>query len=159
MSYKSSTVHPASATKSILAKAVKIASLMFDAGSGLLRYWLDKEPSAVSGEGLSTKTEDSDDFAAVTASLDMEAIPEYASTIRRSRILPQRNNVTPWSFDCIVEASPLHGSYNILFPILFGDTVKWLLKVPADGHSETWNEAAARNLGSYISEPFLLQFQ
>ena len=119
-----------------------------------MKYWLHKIPLAAREEAFSINTGETDDFEAVTATLDMEAIPDYVSTVRRSRMPLEPSEITPWTFDCTVEASALHGSYNILFPILFGDTAKWLLKVPADGHSEAWNEAAARNLGSYISESF-----
>ena len=133
----------------ILAKAVKVASSVFDAGSCVVKRWLRKEHSKEKDTNVQTAATDMSDFAAVTAILNFEAIPEYASSVRRSRISSREIEATPWAFECTVESPPLHGSYNILFPILFGDTTKWLLKVPSA--VESWNDAAAHNLRSEAS--------
>ncbi|KAI9792501.1 MAG: hypothetical protein M1833_001080 [Piccolia ochrophora] len=41
---------------------------------------------------------------------------------------------------------PLFGSYHILFPVTFGDGVRWLLKVPTNGTRHHFDDAAARAL-------------
>lgn len=113
----------------------------------MVKRWLRKDESEAD-DACNCSINSIDDFRAVTASLDYEAIPEYVSSIRRSQVSRQRNETTPWSFECTVESPPLHGSYNILFPVMFGDGSKWLLKVPCDGHEKSWNESAAQSLRS-----------
>ena len=90
-------------------------------------------------------------FAPVLANLVAERIQDYASYIRRSRIGFKQYEVTPWSFECTMSLKPLYGSYNILFRLIFGDNVEWVLKVPSAGHAECWDDMAARTLRTEVS--------
>ncbi|KAL8649349.1 MAG: hypothetical protein Q9210_004458 [Variospora velana] len=58
-------------------------------------------------------------------------------------------------FSSKVIMSPLHGSYNILFPIQFRDRVQWLLKIPANGSNDQWDEASAE---AHTSEAMTMKF-
>ena len=143
-SHTSSFGGQAISTTCIFAKAVQVASAAFGAGACLVKRWLQKDHSKRRDSYVQMAATDMNDFAAVIAILNFSAIPEYVSSVRRSQVSSREIETTPWAFECTVESPPLHGSYNILFPILFGDTSKWLLKVPADVQS--WDDAAANNL-------------
>ena len=145
-SHTSSLGGEVTSTTCILMKAVELASSAFDAGACLMKRWLQKDDQKKKETSIRTAATDVSDFAAVTATLNFSAIPEYVSSVRRSQISSQQIEAIPWAFECTVESPPLNGSYNILFPILFGDTSKWLLKVPSDVQS--WDDAAANNLRS-----------
>lgn len=54
---------------------------------------------------------------------------------------------TPSPFGCVVKA-PHQGSYNIAYPIEFDDGVRWIIKIPAIGHTRTWDNLAADALTS-----------
>ena len=93
-------------------------------------------------------------FAPVLTNARLDTLPEYACNIRRS-VLSQDPNNSVQHIDrvcdlgsCRMESPPLYGSYNILFPIRFGDGVKWIVKIPAAGDSERWDQSAARALES-----------
>ncbi|KAL8932710.1 MAG: hypothetical protein Q9216_006718 [Gyalolechia sp. 2 TL-2023] len=51
---------------------------------------------------------------------------------------------------CKVVMSPLHGSHNILLPVRFRDGARWLLKIPANGSFDRWDEQSARSLASEV---------
>ena len=136
-------------TTCILMKAVKVASSAFDAGACFVKRWLQRDHWKERDTSVQIAATNMSDFVAVTATLNFSAIPDYASSVRRSQISSRQNETTPWAFECTVETPPLHGSYNVLFPILFGDTSKWLLKVPFD--VQYWDDAAANNLRSEAS--------
>ena len=70
------------------------------------------------------------EFRTVLASLRFEAITGYVTSIRLSQVSsPQLYDVDPESYECRAESPPLHGSSNILFPIIFGDGTKWQVKL------------------------------
>ncbi|KFA78823.1 hypothetical protein S40288_05487 [Stachybotrys chartarum IBT 40288] len=50
--------------------------------------------------------------------------------------------------DLPVLGFPLHGSYNIVFPLYFPDGVKWMLKIPHNGAPSQWNRTSAQDLTS-----------
>ncbi len=89
-------------------------------------------------------------FAPVLARVRLDALPEYASSIRKSGLLQDAQN-SPQYIDEVcdtsqvtIESPPLYGAYNILFPIRFADGARWILKVPAAGGSEArWDNSAA----------------
>lgn len=90
-------------------------------------------------------------FAPVLARVRLDALPEYASSIRRSGLLQDAQN-SPQYIDGVcdtsqvtIESPPLYGAYNILFPVRFDDGARWILKVPAaDGSEARWDNSAAR---------------
>ncbi len=54
-------------------------------------------------------------------------------------------------FSCkVMLTAAHHGSYNVLFTIRFLDGVQWLLKIPANGTFDTWDEDSAQALTSEV---------
>ncbi|KAL8898807.1 MAG: hypothetical protein Q9207_006520 [Kuettlingeria erythrocarpa] len=54
-------------------------------------------------------------------------------------------------FSCkVMLAAAHHGSYNVLFTIRFLDGVQWLLKIPANGTFDAWDEDSAEALTSEV---------
>ena len=96
-------------------------------------------------------------FAPVLKNINTSVIQEYASCIRRARMPSQQYEVTPWLFVCTTDREPLHGSSNILFPLCFGDGVRWLFKVPYTGYDTSWDDMASRALTSEVSTMRLLR--
>jgi len=94
-------------------------------------------------------------FAPVLARVRLDALPEYASSIRRSGLLQDPQNSSQYideackTSQITIESPPLYGAYNILFPVRFADGARWILKIPAAGGSEArWDSSAARALES-----------
>ena len=56
---------------------------------------------------------------------------------------------------CIVHPSPMNGTYNITFELQFSDGVRWILKVPMDGHGDSFQPV---NQQALISEARTMQF-
>ena len=93
-------------------------------------------------------------FAPVLESLKLDAVPGFACRIRQGMSAGDSVNRLQQTTEeccvstCKVDLQPMYGSYNILFPIQFGDGLKWILKIPAAGVSERWDQSAARALES-----------
>lgn len=94
-------------------------------------------------------------FAPVLARVRLDALPQYATSIRRSGLLQDPQNSLQYIIEACgtsqvtIESPPLYGGYNILFPVRFADGARWILKVPAAGGSEArWDDSAARALKS-----------
>ena len=137
----------AKAIGSVAAKLITAGSKAVDAGM----RWITTKSKDEANDSQHDDTDEVEadplqDFRLVVANLDIAAVEEYASSIRRSRASSQQYDVTPWSFECEAIMPPLHGSFNILYPLLFGDGEKWLFRVPAAGHAEAWDDMAARSL-------------
>ncbi|KAM0796934.1 kinase-like domain-containing protein, partial [Usnea florida] len=49
---------------------------------------------------------------------------------------------------CTVNSTPFSGSYNIVFAIEFTDGVVWMLKIPSNGHGQSFDELASKALVS-----------
>ncbi|KAK4244533.1 hypothetical protein C7999DRAFT_17212 [Corynascus novoguineensis] len=82
-------------------------------------------------------------FRPILAVVRLDAIPEMATKILSSKHPKGRLAYPP------VVGAPLHGSYNILFPIEFRDQgIRWLLKIPINGIPEHWNTLCADELES-----------
>lgn len=87
-------------------------------------------------------------FAPLLASIKIDLVPDLASSIRKLKqhnLLKDENIGTP-SAECPVVSSPLFGSYNVAFPIVFSDGTRWILKVPAKGYQDHWCQVSARSL-------------
>ena len=83
--------------------------------------------------------EDLDRFGKVLRTINIDNLPEFASSIRQFGHSSTGNNSTlpktePCSISCKVIIPPLCGSYHIVFPIEFADGMKWMLKVSANGN-------------------------
>lgn len=88
-------------------------------------------------------------FQPVLASIHLERLPDFATSIRRRQQnikIGEAPDAEDRSIRCSILSPPLSGSFNILFPIQFEDGLRWLLKVPAIAHPGRWDEMAARAL-------------
>ena len=132
----------------ILAAVKKLALRTLHTGSKWVKHNLSKDNAEDIENDVHTERNPLEDFSSVLAALKFGAITNYVTMIRRSQVSSQLYDIMPWSFECTVEGPPLNGSFNILFPVLFGDGKKWLLKVPAHGHGNSWTESAASSLSS-----------
>lgn len=91
--------------------------------------------------------EDMDTFAPVLATIRLDRLPRFATSVRELQQKPvtletESNN----SIDCSILSTPLVGSFHILFRIKFGDGAQWVLKVPATGHPDRFDESDAKAL-------------
>ena len=82
--------------------------------------------------------EDLDRFGKMLRIMDIDNLPEFASSIRQFGHSSTGNNSAPpkpepCSISCKIIVPPLCGSYHIVFPIEFADGMKWMLKVSANG--------------------------
>ena len=135
-------------TAKICGKLLDASSHALDMGKQWANKFLQSEFTEAQEPNDSEHPDPLEKFASVRANIDLTIIQEYASCVRRSRASPKEYNVTPWVFECMTSRSPLHGSYNILFPLIFSDGVQWLFKVPSRGYSGCWDDMAARALTS-----------
>ena len=90
-------------------------------------------------------------FTGVFQNIDISAIENFASTIRMSGHHSTKTQLDSSSskwIPCKVLPKPLHGTYNIVFQIEFSDGVRWMLKVPANGHRSQWNLTSQASLRS-----------
>lgn len=93
--------------------------------------------------------EDMNTFAPVIANIRLDRLPLFATSVRELQREPvkletESNNST----DCSILSPPLVGSFHILFRIKFGDGAQWVLKVPATGHPDRFDEPDAKALTS-----------
>ncbi|KAL8788743.1 MAG: hypothetical protein Q9195_007150 [Heterodermia aff. obscurata] len=139
---------PSQWAANICGKLVEASSQVLDAGKQWAGKMLKGESTEEQEPDAMDQTDPLEKFASVRANIDLTIIQEYASCVRRSRVSPKEYVVTPWVFECTTTSSPLHGSFNILFPLVFGDGVQWLFKVPARGYNGCWDDMAARALTS-----------
>ena len=98
----------------------RVTSLVLKTGAWLVNQCFKKTPKEDDDSDVSTEGDYMTEFSAVLATIDITVVPAYVCSIRRSRD-PQKYEVTPWCFECTVESPPLHGSYNLLFAVYFGD--------------------------------------
>lgn len=89
-------------------------------------------------------SDEMEDFTAVMASMNLDSVAVYASEIRKS---VQSNNQAE-AFVVTEIGSPIFGSYNMLYPVIFKDGVRWLLRVPANGTQDQFSEGDAESLRS-----------
>lgn len=87
-------------------------------------------------------------FAPVLASINLDSLPGYASRVRRRYQYRNRQECSAATIVCEVLSPPLCGSFNILFPLEFTDGVRWIVKIPATGYRERYDEISARALKS-----------
>ncbi|KAF7552709.1 hypothetical protein G7Z17_g4120 [Cylindrodendrum hubeiense] len=80
-----------------------------------------------------------EDFADVLATVNLELLPELGATVRQ-RLDSGVEHEHP------VVGKPMNGSYNILFPLDFGDGIRWLLKIPINGVEGKWDQMSAASL-------------
>ena len=101
----------------------------------------------------SSEEDDRQPFLAVMASIQLDRLPAYASTIRRTH---QHGHQSTEVY--ATEAGPpIFGSYHVLYPIVFRDRTRWLLKVPADGTRDKFGQSNASALHSEALTMLLLK--
>ncbi|KAI9748202.1 MAG: hypothetical protein M4579_007287, partial [Chaenotheca gracillima] len=111
----------------------------------------DEHQTATVTEPPSNPGDEDDDmslFAPVLARLRLDRLPALASSVRRSldSAVCEKPLTDDSTISCSLQAPPLYGSYNVLFPLRFEDGLRWVLKVPATAHPGRWDEQAARSL-------------
>ncbi|KAE8149471.1 kinase-like domain-containing protein [Aspergillus avenaceus] len=77
------------------------------------------------------------------ASIRLERLAAYVSTTRN-----KRHNVNSENRYKAELGAPISGSYHVLYPVKFNDGVSWLLKVPANGTRNRFQDSDARALRS-----------
>ena len=93
-------------------------------------------------------------FAPIMAAIDLDRLSEFAVSVRTRYAVPGERSVSAdgnakdLPITCTVLSPPLAGSYNIIFPLLFSDGVRWMVKVPITGHKGRFDELAAQALAS-----------
>ncbi len=96
-------------------------------------------------------------FATVLRNLKRDNISSLASGVRYSGH-PSTDIIdiptTPRPVGCKLLSHITCGSYNAVFTILFADGTLWVLKIPANGHSQCWDVPASEAL---ISEAFTMR--
>ena len=102
-------------------------------------------------ESLEQDSFDKARFATVLRNLKRDNIPSLASGVRYSGH-PSTNIIdiptTPRPVGCKLLSHITCGSYNAVFTILFADGTLWVLKIPANGHSQCWDAPASEALRS-----------
>lgn len=97
---------------------------------------------------LGLHEEDMNRFGKILQKMNLEKVPEFASTVRQYGYRSTGNSPTqglsePCFISCKVISPPLCGSFHIVFPIQFADGVNWMLKISANGdHFDTLAAAA-----------------
>lgn len=106
-----------------------------------------QEENVLHDEATIQKEQDEDMviFSPVLTKLQLDRVPSLVLDIRKRMLATKGIDV---DFDCDVQKEPLWGAFHILFLIVFVDGAKWLLKIPAAGHSDRFDTAAARSLTS-----------
>jgi len=106
--------------------------------------------AAVFGHDEEAESEEEDPtelFSAVLASIRLDQLPGFASAVRQRTHPSNESGSSDW-IGPVAVGSPLLGSYHVLFPLDFSDGVRWLLKVPANGTRDHFDEPAAKALSS-----------
>lgn len=103
-------------------------------------------------------------FREVLNRIRVDRIASLASSVRQSyqtekNIIRQNPSATDLTavplIDCTVLDPPISGSYNIAYAILFDDGVKWILKIPRNGHPRCFDTLSAE---AVTSETLTVQF-
>ncbi|EFR00333.1 serine/threonine protein kinase [Nannizzia gypsea CBS 118893] len=82
-------------------------------------------------------------FNTVLATVKLQHLPQLAIGIRK-----ERDDALTSTYDCRILPQSLFGSHHILFQLEFNDGVSWLLKVPANGYPNSFDEMSALSLRS-----------
>ncbi|CAF9943714.1 MAG: hypothetical protein ALECFALPRED_001101 [Alectoria fallacina] len=85
-------------------------------------------------DGIDISGKERATFAPILAIINIDAISKFASTVRQSGYQSTANNLT--------------GSYNIVFAVEFADDISWMLRIPANGHGQQFDELASKALAS-----------
>lgn len=97
----------------------------------------DQQNDQIEKFGLSKS--DMDRFGIILRTINFEAIPIFASNVRQfghhdTGIISSESSCDSDSISCKIVGRPLCGSFHIVFTLEFDDGVKWMLKIPANGH-------------------------
>ncbi|KAB8079004.1 hypothetical protein BDV29DRAFT_152137 [Aspergillus leporis] len=104
----------------------------------------DEEDAAEHTSSGSPERDEYELFSPVMASIRRDRLPKYASTIRENIHHSNKEK----RLHVIELESPIYGSYHVLYPMTFNDGVIWLLKVPANGTPDRFQDSDARALRS-----------
>lgn len=134
------------ASRCLLARLLRKGSQALGPGKRWVNWLFKKGPIDQDVDDAIEELDPLSKFAPVLANVDFAKLQQFASSVRQSQVSPNQYDATPWSFECVDVLSPLYGSFHILFPLVFGDGVKWLAKIPSAGHEGSWSDMAARAL-------------
>jgi hypothetical protein len=92
------------------------------------------------GNSDTDKDEDEEDdeddwrkrFQNAMTALNQEALKDHAIEVRRNHIFS--TGLEPSTLSCSILEEPLHGSYNVVYVIVFSDGVKWVARIPIQGN-------------------------
>ena len=107
----------------------------------------------VETDGKEDQSGDEDDdpldhFRTILEAIRLDEVPAFALSVRK-RLSDSKSNIAKEAFRSpTVSSPPLTGSYHVLFPIVFDDGLRWLLKIPGTGVQKTWDKLAAESLSS-----------
>ncbi|KAI9792955.1 MAG: hypothetical protein M1816_001277 [Peltula sp. TS41687] len=111
-------------------------------------------PATVSHEEVEPKGEEGDPmklFSAVLANVRLDHLPEFVAAVRNQQDGPS-DRINP-----VKVGGSVTGSYHILFPVEFGDGVRWLCKIPATGTRDR-NARPERAIETTIPVPDIYAF-
>ncbi|KAJ8132809.1 hypothetical protein O1611_g817 [Lasiodiplodia mahajangana] len=100
---------------------------------------LDREPA--SSLDLTEDDEKAKWFSEVLSALDENQLPVLGQDVFR-RIHPQ---IAPMDTEPAV-GEPIYGSFHVLFPLTFHTGLCWLVKIPANGTANKWDDISASSL-------------
>lgn len=123
----------------------------------------DLMEDAVDEDADEEEYDELEQFAQVLDNIELDRLPAFALSVRMQKVLSNtcHTSTSPHTeisqLTCSVATPPLFGSYNILFPIVFSDGIRWLFKVPISGYSGQFDEIAAQALTSEAMTMLLLR--
>lgn len=102
--------------------------------------------------GSSSLSDEMKKFTAAMASINLGDVAIYASQIWKS-IHPDK---PAEAFGVTELGSPIFGWNNMLYPVIFEDGVRWLLKIPENGTRNQFSDEDAESLRSEFLKSTLL---
>ncbi|QIW97226.1 hypothetical protein AMS68_002744 [Peltaster fructicola] len=102
----------------------------------------------------------SEDFVEVLSRLNQNAVPQLCQRIRHGLPLTRTtiicNEATNAQPEIIVQ-EPSFGTFHAVFPILFEDDTKWILKVPRSGNEAEWHESEGLKMLAEVNTMIMLR--
>ncbi|KAL9052778.1 MAG: hypothetical protein Q9162_005198 [Coniocarpon cinnabarinum] len=97
-----------------------------------------------------------EELAEILEVLDQEALSKFAVETRQKQMLASlpSNPSCSISAKICLDVEPMFGTFNILFPIVFNDGTKWLLRLPRTGTADDYDISHAAEVES---EPEILK--
>ncbi|KAL9088809.1 MAG: hypothetical protein Q9159_002920 [Coniocarpon cinnabarinum] len=93
-----------------------------------------------------------DAFYHVLQVLRLDLVPDFVMGIRRRLMSPDSSSPNlSYSFRrARVQHPPIYGGFHVLFPIVFDDGEKWLLKIPGCGDPDVFDDGDAERMQAEV---------